>query len=430
MTNRRVVITGIGVLSPIGSDILSFHQSLLLGKCGIQKISLLEELGFGCQLGGLISLEESPFYSFIEKYLLSEASRVVKYAVCAGIEAWKNAELEVPENLENLPYYETGIIVGSAIGTVDIYENKILPNVQNKTLKRLRSTTVEHSMLSAPSANLAGILGLANWVGFNSSACSTGTEAIVLAYKHIKNGMAKRMLVGGVDIFTPAGWAGFDAMRVTTRNHNLEPNKASRPMSQSASGFVPAEGCGMLVIEDYNEAIKRKAPILAEIVGGHINSGGQRNGGTMTAPSSEGVVKCIQTALNEAQIQGHQINLVSGHLSSTMADVLEIENWQKALNVNPKDFPYINSLKSLTGHCIGATGAIEAIATVLQLKHQFVHASINSEDLHPEIEKRVNPEKIPQQIKKNVSLHYAAKSSFGFGDTNAVLILKQHNYEE
>ena len=424
MTNKRVVITGMGVLSPIGNEVNAFLTSLLESKSGIQKIRQLEELGFGCKVGGLVNLEKSPCFSYIEKFLLSDASSVVKYAVCAGLEAWKNAALAIPENLDNEPDYDTGIIVGSAIGTVDIYENKILPNVHNKTLRRLRSTIVEHSMLSAPSANLAGILGLGNWIGFNSSACSTGTEAIVLAYHHIKQGKAKRMLAGGVDMFTPAGWAGFDSMRVTTRLHNEEPQKASRPMSASASGFVPAEGCGMLVLEDYEEAIKRDAPIFAEIVGGHVNSGGQRKGGTMTAPASEGVVQCIQAALHEAGLSGHQIDLIAGHLSSTMADVLEIENWKKALAVDKQVFPYINSLKSLTGHCIGAAGSIETIAAVLQLKHQFVHASLNCEDLHPDIEKNIIPQKIPHQIQKNVSLHYAAKSSFGFGDTNAVLILK------
>lgn len=429
MTNKRVVITGVGILSPIGNDVNTFNQSLLHGKSGIQKIEQLEELGFGCQLGGLISIEKSPFYPYIERFLLSEASNVVKYAVCAVLEAWNNANLEIPENLENKPDYHTGIIIGSAIGTVDIYENKILPNVQNKTLKRLRSTTVEHSMLSAPSANLAGILGLANWIGFNSSACSTGTEAIILAYQHIKHGKAKRMVAGGVDIFTPAGWAGFDAMRVTTRQYNDKPELASRPMSASASGFVPAEGCGIVILEEYEEAIKRNAPILAEIVGGSINSGGQRKGGTMTAPSSEGVVQCIRMALNEANLKGHEINFISGHLSSTMADVLEVNNWKTALNVNKENFPYINSLKSLTGHCIGAAGAIETIATILQLKYQFIHESKNCEDLHPEIEKNINPNSVPHQCIKNVPLQYAAKASFGFGDTNAVLILKQYNYE-
>ncbi len=120
MTNKRVVITGVGILSPIGNDVNTFNQSLLHGKSGIQKIEQLEELGFGCQLGGLISIEKSPFYPYIERFLLSEASNVVKYAVCAVLEAWNNANLEIPENLENKPDYHTGIIIGSAIGTVDI----------------------------------------------------------------------------------------------------------------------------------------------------------------------------------------------------------------------------------------------------------------------------------------------------------------------
>lgn len=421
---NRVVITGMGVLSPNGNSLDKFNKALFEGKSGIQHIPLLAETGFACHLGGLIDLQASPFYSYIDHFLLNEASNVVKYAVVAGLEAWQNAGLTIPESPDNEPDYETGIVIGSAIGTVDIYEHKILPAVHQKTLRRLRSTIVEHSMLSAPSANLAGILGLGNWIGFNSSACSTGSEAIALGYRHIAHGHAKRMVVGGVDIFSPAAWAGFDAMRVTTRNHNDEPQRASRPMSATASGFVPAEGCGILILEDYETAIRRNAPIYAEIAGTHINSGGQRKGGTMTAPSSEGVVLCIQQAIKDANIQPSEIDAISGHLSSTMADVLEIKNWKTALGSSSDNFPYINSLKSMIGHTIGAAGAIETIAAVLQLKHQFLHPSLNCEDVHPEILQLINSNKIIQETKKNISLQYVAKSSFGFGDTNTIIILK------
>ncbi len=430
MNKNRVVVTGLGILSPIGAEMPVFINSLKEGKSGIAKIPLLEELGFGCQVGGTIKIENAPFFSYIDKFLLNDASNVIKYALVAGLEAWTNAQLPIFESLDNKPDYDTGIIIGSAIGTIDIYEHKILPNVHNKTLRRLRSTTVEHSMLSAPSANLAGILGLANWIGFNSSACSTGSEAVVLGYRHIKNGNAKRMIVGGVDIFTPAGWAGFDAMRVTTRTFNETPPLASRPMSASATGFVPAEGCGMMVLEDYETAVKRGAPIYAEIVGGNVNSGGQRNGGTITAPSSEGVVRCIKAAVEEAEIDLSEIDLISGHLSSTMADVLEIQNWSAALNRKGKGFPFVNSLKSLTGHCIGATGAIETIASIIQLKNNFLHKSANCEDTHPDIASIISADKIPGETQNNISLRYIAKSSFGFGDTNVVLILKNTDYEQ
>ncbi len=425
--NNRVVVTGMGVLSPIGNSLNEFYKNLETGKSRIKHIPELADLGFGCQIGGLVELESSPFYSYLDHFLLSDASNVVKYAVVAGLEAWHHAGLTIPETPDNKPDYDTGIIFGSAIGTVDIYEKKILPNVHQRSLRKLKSTIVEHSMLSAPSANLAGILGLANWIGFNSSACSTGSEAIALGYRHIKNGLAKRMIVGGVDIYTPAGWAGFDALRVTTRNHNDNPEKGSRPMSATATGFVPAEGCGVLILEEYETAIQRDATIYAELVGAFINSGGQRKGGTMTAPSSEGVIRCIRGAINDSKINAAEIDLISGHLSSTMADILEIQNWSEALKRKGKDFPYINSLKSLLGHCIGAAGSIETIAVVLQLYHNFIHVSANCEDVHPEIVSLISEEKIPFETKKNIFLRYAAKSSFGFGDVNVVLIFKNVN---
>lgn len=429
MNKNRVVISGLGILSSIGTEVSEFLSSLKEGKSGIAKIPALEELEFGCQIGGTFEIEKASFFSYIDKFLLNDASKVVKYAVVAGLEAWTNAKLPIYEYLDNKPYYDTGVVIGSAIGTIDMYEDKILPNVHNKTIRKLRSTTVEYSMLSAPSAILSGILGLGNWIGFNSSACSTGAEAILLGYQHIKNGNAKRMLVGGVDIFTPAGWAGFDAMRVTTHKHNETPLLASRPMSASASGFVPAEGCGMMVLENYETAVERGAPIYAEIVGGSINSGGQRNGGTITAPSSEGVIRCIKEAIKDAEIDASEIDFISGHLSSTMADVLEIHNWVTALNRKGNDFPFVNSLKSLTGHSIGATGAIETIAAIVQLKNNFLHKSANCEDLHPDIASIISADKIPNKTLNNVSLRYIAKSSFGFGDTNVVLILKNTDYE-
>ena len=163
-------------------------------------------------------------------------------------------------------------------------------------------------------------------------------------------------------------------------------------MSATACGMVPAAGAGMLMLEELESAIERNAKIYAEISGGFLNSGGQRNGGTMTAPNPEGMIRCIAGALQDANIHADQIDCISGHLSSTMADVLEIKNWKIALKRNKDDFPYINSLKSMTGHCLGAAGAVETIAAVLELKDQFIHPSINCEDLHPEIAALIAPD--------------------------------------
>ena len=198
-------------------------------------------------------------------------------------------------------------------------------------------------------------------------------------------------------------------------------------MSAAASGFVPSCGAAIMILEEYDLAISRGAKIYAEIAGGFINSGGQRNGGSMTAPSSEGVIKCIKGALSDGGTKPEEIDFISGHLSSTMADPLEVANWANALNRSGKDFPYINSTKSLIGHAIGAAGALETVASVIQMHEKFLHPSINCEDLHPEISKLIDEKRIVRSLIKDINVNCVAKASFGFGDVNSCLILKRNS---
>ncbi|MDD3686087.1 MAG: beta-ketoacyl synthase N-terminal-like domain-containing protein, partial [Bacteroidales bacterium] len=291
-------------------------------------------------------------------------------------------------------------------------------------VKNIGSQTLEQWMMNGSVAALSKILALANQTTANSSACSTGTEAIALAYERIKTGNAKIMLAGGTEPYSPYVWAGFDSMRLLCRRFNDNPKKASRPMSESANGFVPSSGAGVLILENYDNAVERNAKIYVEIVGVSINSGGQRNGGTMTASNPEKAKDCIKQALINAHIPGQEIDLISGHLTGTKADPKEIAIWKEALSIN-KDFPYLNAPKSILGHMIGAAGAVETIATVLQLHEDFVHPSINCEDLHSEIVKIWDKNKIPQKSVHNAQLKYVAKAGFGFGDVNSCLILKK-----
>ena len=422
---NRVVVTGIGVVAPNGCGVPNFLDALKKGKSGIRFIQELKDLYFGCQIGGIPDYTDSKYNFYLNRYNLTDSSNLIRLSIIAGLEAWENAGLNIPEFGESDTDFNTGIIIGSGIGSVDIFGERIIPQTNLGEIKRLRSTIVEHSMLSGPGSNLAGILACGNQVSFNSSACSTGVEAIVMGSDRIKSGKAKRMIVGGVDVYSPYAWSGFDAMRVLNRKNNDDPEKGSRPMSFSASGFVPGAGAGVLILENRELALQRNATILCEIAGEFVNCGGQRNGGTMTAPNSQGVIQCIQSALETGNIKPEQIDFISGHLSSTMADPIEIQNWSTALNLKGSDFPYINSLKSLTGHCIGAAGAIETIAAILQMNHNFIHRSANCEDLHPEISQIIDKNKIPQTTIENTNINYIAKASFGFGDVNACLILKK-----
>ena len=170
--------------------------------------------------------------------------------------------------------------------------------------------------------------------------------------------------------------------------------------------------------------MERGAKIYAEVLGGEANSGGQRQGGTLTAPNPKAVQRCIVRAIENSRITSNNIDVINGHLTATSKDVLEIENWTKALNIKGADFPYVNSTKSIIGHCLAAAGAIECVASIIQLKEQFVAPNINCEDLHPEIEALIPSKKIPSE-KINLSLNIIAKASFGFGDVNACVIFRK-----
>ena len=192
-------------------------------------------------------------------------------------------------------------------------------------------------------------------------------------------------IAGGAEGSSHYIWAGFDAMRVLARNWNDCPEAASRPMSATAGGFVPSSGAGLLMVESLSSARARGARIHAEILGGHVNCGGQRGGGSMTAPNPDGAKRCILASMALARIGPDDIDAINGHLTATMADTLEIGTWQRALGRRPDAFPWINSTKSLIGHGLGAAGGVESVASVLQISRGFVHGSLNCEDLHPEL---------------------------------------------
>jgi len=197
-------------------------------------------------------------------------------------------------------------------------------------------------------------------------------------------------------------------------------------MSLSAGGFIPGSGAGALVLEDLDFALQRNAKIYAEVLGGSSNSGGMRSGGSMTAANANGVIRCIKEAVENSGLDAGQIDLISGHLTATNADRQEIQNWCEALQVSGADFPLINSLKSMVGHCLTAAGSIESVAAILQIAHQFVHPNINLEDPNPEIISMVSKDCLPvKMIKKEVNI--VAKANFGFGDINSCLILSKFN---
>jgi 3-oxoacyl-(acyl-carrier-protein) synthase len=411
-----------GVVSPNGIGLSDFENALREGRPGIRLIPKLEELKFACRIGGVPQGFEAVCDRYFNANMQSYMSDIVRYAAVSAIDAWQDAGLAVPGD-EDPPDWESGTVFGSGISDLDIVGNEVVPMVNAGKVRRLGTRVVERVMGSGTSARIAGLLALGNQCTSNSSACSTGTEAVAEAALRIRHGLARRMVAGGAEGASPYTWSGFDSMRVLARKFNEQPEKGSRPMSATAGGFVPGAGAGALLLEDLETARARGARIYAEISGMMVNCGGHRGGGSMTAPNPEGARRCILGALSDAGMEADAIDAINGHLTATFADPHEVRSWHEALGQDPKNFPYINSTKSMIGHCLGAAGAIECVAAVLELDRGFLHPSINCEDVHPELAPFAD--RIVRECMEFPELRTMAKASFGFGDVNSCLIIRR-----
>ncbi len=426
MQDRRVVVTGIGVITSNGHGKEEFGNALKNGKSGIRFRKELEELKFACQVGGWIDkeiLDQKAQQYFSDEELLA-MNEIMILSSIAGIDAWTDAGLEVPDRKSDYVNWHAGCIIGLGLSGIDTIAEKVIPNIDSGKVKRLGSTIVEQIMMSSVSAKMSGLLALGNNVSSNSSACNTGTEAIIMAYDRIRRGDAEIMLAGGAESSSKYVWGSFDAMKVLSAKYNDSPEKASRPMSASAAGFIPGSGAGILLLESLEHAQKRGAKIYAEILGAHLNCGGHRMGGSITAPNPSSVQLCIRSAVEKAKINPEEIDLINGHLTATMADPIEVNNWSIGLGLGPDKFPYIQSTKSMIGHCLGAAGSIESAAVIIQMEQGFIHPSLNSEDIHEKI-KPYEHKVVRNTIEKKIN--FVVKASFGFGDVNGCIIYKRWN---
>ena len=420
--NSRVVITGLGVIAPNGCGLDDFSAAIKNGVSGIRFDPRLRDLLFSCQLAGEPQVSDELInegFSALE--LRNFNSTGILYGVLAGIEAWKHAGL--PIDLTE-PDYDSGSVFGAGTSGIDKFRESIY-KLDQLQMRKLGSTVVIQTMLSGITAYLGGKLGMGNQVTTNSSACITGVESILMGFDRIRTGRAKRMLCGSTSDSGPYIWAGFDAMKVCTYKFNDRPAEGSRPMSATASGFVPGAGSGALLLESLDSALDRGVPIYAEVLGGHINSGGQRGNGSITAPNGQAVQRCIQQALKETGIRAAEVDVINAHLTATSKDPDEILNWSAALDRKGANFPYVSALKSMTGHCLSGAGSIECVSAVLQLYEDFLFPNLNCEDLHPRITDCIDQQSIPQKLIRK-ELNILAKASFGFGDINACILFKKY----
>ncbi len=433
MTQRkRVVITGVGAVAPNGIGVDAYRAALKVGQSGITHQEEMARLKFAAQIGGVPPIDQDEILKTIPESDFHKLSEAMVYAALAGVECARmsGVDVDLKKYNQTATDWETGAMIGCGIGGMDtIFEElgPVMGEAEEQEAGRgtspMGTDIVPKVMNSSVSVTVGKFLGVGGQVTSNSSACNTGTEAIFDAWKHIQLGFAESMYAGGAEGTHYGIWAGFDAMRdVLCSKFNSMPEKGSQPMGAGACGFVPAGGAGILRLETLEHAQKRGAKILAELVTAYCNSGGQRDGGTMTFPNPEGVVRCIRRVLQDSRVPPEEISLINGHLTSTTADPREVGSWLKGLGLSPEKFPLIQSTKSMIGHTLGAAGALESVAVVDQLMHGYVHPSINSENVHPEIrqiEKSIPHSKVDKQ------LNYVIKASFGFGDVNGCLLFKR-----
>ncbi len=402
---KRVVITGMGIVSPIGNNKEEVKNSLLDSKSGIVFSEEYKDMGFRSQVHGAVNIN---FEDHLEKKDLRFMGEGAAYTAIAMKEAIKDANL----NDDLISNVNTGLIAGSG-GPSTANLLKAFDIARNKGPKRVGPFMVPRCMSSTVSACLATMFKIKG-VNFSiTSACSTSSHCIGMASDNIKYGKQNIIFAGGGEELDWTLSVLFDAMGAMSSKYNDKPESSSRPYDLNRDGFVIAGGGGIVVLEELEHALKRGAKIYGEIIGHAANSDGY----DMVAPSGEGAVRCMKQALVGIE---KQVDYINSHGTSTpVGDIQEIEAIKKVFH-NQK-LPMITSTKSLTGHSLGATGVHEAIYTLIMMNNNFVSGSANIFEPDPGIE---NVD-IPRQSQKNIDIDTALSNSFGFGGTNACLVLSK-----
>lgn len=410
--SRRVVVTGMGVITPVGNSVEEMWQNLLAGKSGIGKVTLFDVSTYPTKIAGEIKNFNPE--EVLEKKEIKRTPRFIQYALKTVKEAIAQSGL----NLDAIDRERVAVIVGSGIGGLNMIEE------QQTVLLQKGVSRISPFLIPMLIPNMAGAY-ISMRYGFKGpnfcivTACATSTHSIGEAYKLIKRGDAEVAITGGVEgAITPLGLAGFCAAR-SLSERNDEPEKASRPFDKNRDGFVMADGGGILVLEELEFAKKRGAKILAEVCG----YGASDDAFHMTAPpeNGEGGALCMKNALNDAGIKPEDINYINAHGTSTLLnDRAETRAIKSVFGEHSYKIP-INSTKSMTGHMLGGTGAVEAIVCILSIINGVLHPTINLDEPDPECDLDYVP-----KIKREHKVNYALTNSFGFGGHNATLIFKKY----
>lgn len=412
MSEKRVVITGMGTVNPVGNNINEYWESLKSGKSGIVDITRFDVSEYTTRIAGVPqNFDPTPYF---DKKELRRTSKFIIYGVYAAIQAVKDSGLDIKAEAN-----EIGVEVGSGIGGIEILE-EMAHILKEKGPARVSPFTVPMMIPDMAAGMISMKTGAKGPNSCSVTACSSAANAIGNAFNVIKEGKAIAMIAGGAENATsPLGLASFCAARSLSQR-NDEPQKASRPFDGNRDGFVMGEGAGIVVLEELEHAKKRGAKIYAELTG--FGCSGDAYHLTAPAPEGEGAQRAMKAALKDANIKPEDIDYINAHGTSTK---LNDKNETAAMKAVFKEHAYkvaISSTKSMTGHLLGAAGAIELIASVLAINNSLVPPTINYDTPDPDCDLNYTPNKA---VKKEIT--HIMSSSFGFGGHNAVLVAKKYS---
>ena len=413
MKDRRVVITGLGAVTPVGNDVATFWSSLKAGKSGIAPIQSFDVSDYRCKIAGEVRGFEPAQY-FREPKDARRSDRYSQLAIAAGKMAFDDANID----MEKVDRFRFGVMVGSGIGGLSTLEREHT-NLLNKGPARVNPFLIPMMIANISSGMLSMEYGLHGPNMSIVTACATANHNIGEAWRMIKFGDADIFLAGGSEAsVTTTGLAGFSSMRALSFR-NDEPERASRPFDKDRDGFVMGEGAGVIVIEEYEHAKARGAEIYAELAGYGVSADAYHL--TSPLPEGEGASRCIDMALGHAGLNPEDVDYVNAHGTSTgLGDICETKAIKRTFGDYAKDGLVVSSTKSMTGHLLGAAGGVEVIASILALKDGVVPPTINLDEPDPECDL----DYVPNEARE-MDVKVAVSNSFGFGGHNATLIVKK-----
>lgn len=413
-SRKRIVITGMGLVSAFGSDIELFYNRLLKGESAVRLIDMFPCADFSTRIAAGVT--EVPSQNYIEYKLDRRLDPFIRFTMVAGLKALEHAGIDFKQ-MDEQARNRAGIIIGTGVGGMETQGNGF-KTFQEKGWNRVSPFYCPFVLTNMGSALLGVQVGFQGPNYSVSTACATANYSFICAANHILSGEADMMLAGGAEAsLSPMCLSGFMACRAVSKQ-NDHPTKASRPWDRARDGFVMGEGAGVIVLESLDHALARGAPILAEYLGGAMTCDAYHM--TDPLPNGDQVKRCINMALTQSNISPGDVDYINAHATSTyVGDLAELRALQSLFKASAK--LKMNSTKSMLGHALGAAGGIEAIATLQAIKHQRLHPTINLENPEPEL--MIDP---VAGVACDHKVDIAISNSFGFGGHNSVIVLGKY----